>query len=81
MEIAEFTVAPVAMEDSDHEHPSSSDEQDSCPASPNQSRHHDAEQVSVGDGKKAQIAPTLLPAQLIWSLPSEWTVCMYLTKK
>lgn len=42
-EIAECTVAPVAMEDSDHEAHSSSDEQDS----PNHSRDHDAEQVLV----------------------------------
>lgn len=47
LEIAECTVAPVAMEDSDHEVHSSSDEQDSCPASPNPSRDHDAEQVTV----------------------------------
>ena len=38
---AECTVAPVAMEDSDHEVQSSSDERDSCPASP----HGDEDQV------------------------------------
>ncbi|KAA8594255.1 hypothetical protein FQN60_005089 [Etheostoma spectabile] len=42
----ECTVAPVAMEESDHEAHSSSDEQDSCPASPNHSRDHDKEQHS-----------------------------------
>lgn len=47
LEIAECTIAPVAMEDSDHEAHSSSDEQDSCPDSPNQSRDHDAEQVPL----------------------------------
>lgn len=47
LEIVECTVAPVAMEDSDHEVHSSSDEQDSCPASPTHSRDRDAEQVSV----------------------------------
>ncbi|XP_036940298.1 septin 4b isoform X1 [Acanthopagrus latus] len=46
LEIAECTVAPVAMEDSDHEVNSSSEEQDSCPASPNHSRDHEAEQHS-----------------------------------
>lgn len=35
LEIAECTVAPVAMEDSDHEVHSSSDEHDSCPGSLN----------------------------------------------
>lgn len=45
LEIGECTVAPVAMEDSDHEVNSSSEEQDSCPASPNHSRTHEAEQV------------------------------------
>ncbi|XP_047449420.1 septin 4b isoform X2 [Mugil cephalus] len=45
-EIAECSLAPVAMEDSDHE-PLSSDEHDSCPASPNHSKEHDdAEQHS-----------------------------------
>ncbi|XP_039637736.1 septin 4b isoform X3 [Perca fluviatilis] len=44
--IKECTVAPVAMEESDHEVHSSSDEQDSCPASPNPSGDHDAEQHS-----------------------------------
>ncbi|XP_068172686.1 septin 4b isoform X2 [Antennarius striatus] len=44
-QIAEFTVAPVAMEDSDHE-VHSSEEQDSCPALPNHSRDHDVEQQS-----------------------------------
>lgn len=47
LEIAECTLAPVAMEDSDHEVHYSSDEQDSCPASPNHSRGHDDEQVQV----------------------------------
>ncbi|XP_049918506.1 septin 4b isoform X3 [Epinephelus moara] len=42
----ECTVAPVAMEDSDHEAHSSSDEQDSCPSSPNHSREHNDEQHS-----------------------------------
>lgn len=41
------TVAPVAMEDSDHEVHSSSEEQYSRPASPNPGRDHDAEQVPV----------------------------------
>lgn len=45
LEIIECTVAPVAMEDSDHEVQSSSDERDSCPASPNRGRDHDADQV------------------------------------
>lgn len=45
LEIVECTVAPVAMEDSDHEIQSSSDERDSCPTSPNRSRDHDADQV------------------------------------
>lgn len=45
LEIIECTVAPVAMEDSDHEVQSSSDERDSCPASPNHSRGHNADQV------------------------------------
>lgn len=45
LEIIECTVAPVAMEDSDHEVQSSSDERDSCPTSPNRSRDHDADQV------------------------------------
>ncbi|XP_029699728.1 septin 4b isoform X3 [Takifugu rubripes] len=40
-EIAECTVAPVAMEDSDHEVHSSSDEHDSCPGSfnPDEDQH------------------------------------------
>lgn len=45
LKIIECTVAPVAMEDSDHEVQSSSDEHDSCPASPNHSRDHNADQV------------------------------------
>lgn len=45
LEILECTVAPVAMEDSDHEVQSSSDEHDSCPTSPNHSRDHNADQV------------------------------------
>lgn len=45
LEIIECTVAPVAMEESDHEVQSSSDERDSCPASPNRGRDHDADQV------------------------------------
>ncbi|XP_062328568.1 septin 4b isoform X1 [Osmerus eperlanus] len=45
-EIAECTVAPVAMEDSDHEVNSSSDEQDSAPPSPDHTRDHEAEQHS-----------------------------------
>ncbi|XP_026189550.1 septin 4b isoform X2 [Mastacembelus armatus] len=45
-EIAECTIAPVAMEDSDHEAHSSSDEPDSCPPSPNHNRDYDAEQHS-----------------------------------
>ncbi|XP_019741527.1 septin 4b isoform X1 [Hippocampus comes] len=44
--IAEFTVAPLAMEDSDHEIPSSSDERDSCPVSPKPSGNHDGDQHS-----------------------------------
>ncbi|XP_043976469.1 septin 4b isoform X2 [Gambusia affinis] len=43
-QITECSVAPLAMEDSDHEPSSSSDEQDSCPSSPNQIRHHNAAQ-------------------------------------
>ncbi|MEQ2239376.1 Septin-4 [Ilyodon furcidens] len=42
--IAECSVAPIAMEDSDQEPSSSSDEQNSCPSSPNQIRHHNAAQ-------------------------------------
>lgn len=45
LEIIECTVAPVAMEDSDHDVQSSSDEHDSCPTSPNHSRDHNADQV------------------------------------
>ncbi|XP_051720024.1 septin 4b [Ctenopharyngodon idella] len=41
-EMAECTVAPVAMEDSDHEVDSASDEQDSMPASP-EPRMHEVE--------------------------------------
>ncbi|XP_041732314.1 septin-5 isoform X1 [Coregonus clupeaformis] len=46
--MAECTVAPVAMEDSDHEAHSSSDDQDSAPPSPDHTRdhHHEAEQHS-----------------------------------
>ncbi|XP_053176229.1 septin 4b [Scomber japonicus] len=45
LEIAECTVAPVAMEESDHEVHSSSDEQDPpCPAPPNYGSDDDAEQ-------------------------------------
>ncbi|KAK1900086.1 Chromatin-remodeling ATPase INO80 [Dissostichus eleginoides] len=47
LEIAKFTLAPVAMEDSDHE-AHSSDEHNSCPASPKHSiPDHDPEQVPV----------------------------------
>ncbi|XP_042153304.1 septin-5-like isoform X1 [Oncorhynchus tshawytscha] len=47
-EIAECTVAPVAMEDSDHEAHSSSDDLDSAPPSPDSTRdhHHEPEQHS-----------------------------------
>lgn len=45
LEIIECAVAPVAMEDSDHEVQSSSDEHDSCPPSPNHRRDNDADQV------------------------------------
>lgn len=56
LEIAECTVAPVAMEDSDHDVHSSSDEQDSCPASPStHSRDHDAEQVLVTPPKTPEL--------------------------
>lgn len=55
LEIAECTVAPVAMEDSDHEVNSSSEEQDSCPASPNHSRDHEAEQVLLKPPGSPQI--------------------------
>ncbi|XP_048119912.1 septin 4b isoform X4 [Alosa alosa] len=44
-EMAECTVAPVAMEDSDHEADSPSDEQDSAPTSP-EPKEHEAEQSS-----------------------------------
>lgn len=47
LEIAECTLAPIAMADSDHEAHSSSDEHHSRPASANHSREHDAEQVPV----------------------------------
>lgn len=49
LEMAECTVAPVAMEDSDCEAHSSSDDQDSAPPSPGHTRdhHHQAEQVPV----------------------------------
>ncbi|XP_071213357.1 septin-5-like isoform X1 [Salvelinus alpinus] len=40
-EMAECTVAPVAMEDSDREAHSSSDDQDSAPPSPGHTRDHD----------------------------------------
>nr|XP_043888494.1 septin 4b isoform X2 [Solea senegalensis] len=46
LEIAECSVAPVAMEDSDHEAHSSSDEQDCCPATPDHNRDHAGEQHS-----------------------------------
>lgn len=51
LEIAECAVAPVAMEDSDHEVHSSSDEQDSCLGSPYHSRNYDDEQVPVTTDK------------------------------
>lgn len=46
LEMAECAVAPVAMEDSDHEVDSASDEQDSVPASP-EPRMHEVEKVLV----------------------------------
>lgn len=44
--MAECTVAPVAMEDSDREADSGSDEQDSVPASP-EPRAHEVEKVQM----------------------------------
>ncbi|XP_054598684.1 septin 4b isoform X2 [Nothobranchius furzeri] len=45
-QITKCSIAPFAMEDSDHEPPTSSDEQDSCPSSPNHSITHNATQHS-----------------------------------
>ncbi|XP_076138744.1 septin 4b isoform X5 [Alosa pseudoharengus] len=49
--MAECTVAPVAMEDSDHEADSPSDEQDSAPTSP-EPKEHEAEQVQSSSHSK-----------------------------
>lgn len=61
------------MEDSDHEAHSSSDEQDSCPVSPNHSRDHDAEQVPVTPQKTPYLTP-LLVAVFDWFDHSEHIV-------
>ncbi|XP_045580505.1 septin-5 isoform X3 [Salmo salar] len=62
LEIAECTVAPVAMEDSDHEAHSSSDDLDSAPPSPGHTRdhHHEPEQ----DQDKDYVGFATLPNQV-----------------
>lgn len=69
LEIIECTVAPVAMEDSDHEVQSSSDEHDSCPTSPNRSRDHNADQVlATSFDLPLDTAPQPLAAWLLANL-------------
>ncbi|XP_031651632.1 septin-5 isoform X3 [Oncorhynchus kisutch] len=62
LEMAECTIAPVAMEDSDHEAHSSSDDLDSAPPSPDHTRdhHHEPEQ----DQDKDYVGFATLPNQV-----------------
>lgn len=77
LEIAECTVAPVAMEDSDHEVHSSSDEQDSCPASPNHNRDHDVEQVPVTPPKNSLFNSPSSGSQLLSLNKKKYTVYVF----
>ena len=54
-EMAECTEAPVAMEESDHEAPSSSDEQDSGPDFPPPPLHHHHHQQHTGNHDFEQV--------------------------